>query len=190
MFRTNNLGWKLTHVLCIMAHLGLVVAAGVVYIYNMARQSERMAEKCSNIDLTSTNSLACSLAFVSGFGSFGSIDLLLHTLLVSCFSVGIMGVIISMASFAGLMAVEPNRVALTEGEQHWRRQLVTLFSCIFNIILAGAGIGLAAALGIQVSRSPSLITPLVFAAIQAPMCIATALFDAIKNRRDGKDLLD
>lgn len=78
-----------------------------------------------------------------------------------------MGVIISMASFASLMAVEPNRVALTEGEQHWRRQLVTLFSCIFNIILAGSGLGLAAALGIQVPKSHSLITPLVFAAIQA-----------------------
>lgn len=78
-----------------------------------------------------------------------------------------MGLIISMASFASLMAVEPNKVDLTEGEQHWRRQLVTLFSCIFNIILASAGLGLAAALGIQVSSAHSLITPLVFAAIQA-----------------------
>ncbi|KAK4214970.1 hypothetical protein QBC37DRAFT_138784 [Rhypophila decipiens] len=190
MIRTNNFGWKLTHVLCIMAHLGLVVAAGVVYIYNMAKQSERMTEKCSNIDLTSTDSLPCSLALVSGYGNFGSIDLLLHTLLVSCLSVGIMGLVISMASFATLMAVEPTKVALTEGEQHWRKQVVTLFSCIFNIILAGAGLGLAAALGLRVSNSRSLITPLVFAAIQAPMCIATALYDAIKNRRDGRDLLD
>lgn len=69
-----------------MAHLALVVVAGVVYIYNMARQSERMAEKCNNIDLASTASLPCSLALVSGFGNFGSIDLLLHTLLVSCLS--------------------------------------------------------------------------------------------------------
>lgn len=80
---------------------------------------------------------------------------------------GIMGLIISIISFAVLLAVEPTKVALTEGEQHWRRQMVTLFSCIFNVILAVAGFGLAAALGIRVPSSLSLITPLVLAAVQA-----------------------
>lgn len=78
-----------------------------------------------------------------------------------------MGLIISIACFALLLAVEPTKVALTEGEQHLRRQMVTLFSCIFNVILAVAGFGLAGALGIQVPRSNSLITPLALAAIQA-----------------------
>lgn len=88
MYRTNNFAWKLTHVLCIMAHLGLIVAAGIVYVYNMARQSRRMADVCNDVDLSEATSIACALTLTSGgFGAWGSIDLLLHTLLVSCLAV-------------------------------------------------------------------------------------------------------
>lgn len=87
MYRTNNFEWKLTHVLCILAHLGLIVAAGVVYVFNMARQSTRMADLCSGVNLSETTSIACALTLTSGFGAWGSMDLLLHTLLVSCVAV-------------------------------------------------------------------------------------------------------
>ncbi|KAK3314852.1 hypothetical protein B0H66DRAFT_323828 [Apodospora peruviana] len=186
MYRTNNFGWKLTHVLSILAHLGLIVSAGIAYIYNMAKDTQ--AAETSNVIMA--DSVPCTLAIMRGLGNWGSMDMLLHTLLVSCISVGILGLIVTIVLFYILLAVEPTKVALTEGEQHWRRQVVTFFSCIFNVILAGAGLGLAVALGIKVMSSKSLITPLAWAAIQAPICLVTALYDAIKNRRDGKDLLD
>jgi hypothetical protein len=135
--------------------------------------------------------------------------------------------------FIILLRAERTKVTLTEGEQHWRKQIVTFFSCISNLLLAGAGLGLAGALGMRLSESRSLITPLVWAAIQvcvpsslipSPplpplppppprgmsallprleipktdtsatsrrlLSIATTLFDAVKNHRDGRDLLD
>ena len=65
------------------------------------------------------------------------------------------------------MTVEANDVTLTEGEQHWRRQLVTFFGSVLNLLLAGAGVGLAVASGTKTARSRTLIAPLVWASIQA-----------------------
>lgn len=92
--------------------------------------------------------------------------------------------------FILLLRAERTKVTLTEGEQHWRKQVVTFFSCIANLLLAGAGIGLAGALGMRLSESKSMIAPLVWASIQVLLSIATALYDGIKNHRDGRDLLD
>ena len=59
---------------------------------------------------------------------------------------------------------------LTEGEQHWRKQVVTLFGCLLNLLLAGAGVGLAVALGTKAADSKTLIAPLIWASIQAYVC--------------------
>lgn len=63
--------------------------------------------------------------------------------------------------------VEPNRIMLTEGEQHWRKQVVTFFGCLLNVLLAAAGVGLAVTLGTKAADSKSLIAPLIWASIQA-----------------------
>ncbi|KAG7285602.1 hypothetical protein NEMBOFW57_010231 [Staphylotrichum longicolle] len=99
--------------------------------------------------------------------------------------------------------VEPNRIMLTEGEQHWRKQVVTFFGCLLNVLLAAAGVGLAVTLGTKVADSKSLIAPLIWASIQAyvpstpfckpgllPLALSIAVCDAVKNYREGKDLLD
>lgn len=64
---------------------------------------------------------------------------------------------------------------LTEGEQHWRKQVVTFFGCLLNTLLAAAGVGLAVTLGNKAADSKSLIAPLIWASIQAyvpsaPIC--------------------
>ncbi len=74
---------------------------------------------------------------------------------------------INIGLFVMLLAAEKPKAKLTEGEQHWRKQIVTFFSCVFNLLLAGAGVGLAGALGMKVPGSKSLITPLVCASLQA-----------------------
>jgi len=43
MYRTNNFGWKLVHVLCILAHLGLAVAGAVAYVYNASKGMRAVA---------------------------------------------------------------------------------------------------------------------------------------------------
>lgn len=82
-------------------------------------------------------------------------------------SQGTLGLTLNVALFTLLLALEPAKAALTEGEQHWRKQVVTFFGCVLNVLLAGAGVGLAGALGIKTSDSTSLIAPLVGASIQA-----------------------
>lgn len=46
---------------------------------------------------------------------------------------------------------------MTEREQHWREQVVTFFGCVLNLLLVGAGTGLAIALGIRTVDPKSLI---------------------------------
>ncbi|KAK0704648.1 hypothetical protein B0H67DRAFT_649077 [Lasiosphaeris hirsuta] len=210
MYRTNNFGWKLTHALCILAHLGLIVAAAVTYVYNVSKDTQtedlnrlsRLARFNLNADFyldsnTNTDSDSkhepCSIALMSTFMSIlnpGPLDGMLHTLLTSCMIVGGLGLVANIGLFAVLLRAEESEASLTEGEQHWRKQTATFFSCVFNLLLAGAGVSLASAMGIKVPGSKSLITPLVWASIQAPLALITALFDIIKNHRDGKDLLD
>ncbi|KAK3387948.1 hypothetical protein B0H63DRAFT_167187 [Podospora didyma] len=188
MYKTNNFGWKLTHVLCILAHLGLVIAAAVAYVYNMSKDNN--AVDYSKLVAPDTN--PCSFALMGMFGSArgGSFDVAVHTLPMSCMAVGILGLVINIGLFVTLLAVDRTKATLTEGEQHWRKQIVTFFSCVFNLLLAGAGVGLASAMGIKVSESRSLITPMALAVVQSPLALTTALYDAVKNHRDGKDLLD
>jgi len=65
------------------------------------------------------------------------------------------------------MAVEPNKITLTEGEQHWRKQVVTFFGCSLNLLLAGAGFCLAINLSTKATDIKSLIAPLVWTYLQA-----------------------
>jgi hypothetical protein len=78
---------------------------------------------------------------------------------------GALGLVLNAGLFIVLLAVEPNRITLTESEQHWRKQIVTFFGCVLNLLFAGAGIGLA--LGMKEAESTALILPLVWASIQA-----------------------
>ena len=66
-----------------------------------------------------------------------------------------------------LLGAETSKPRLTEGEQHWRKQVITFFGCTANLMLAVAGASLAAAMGVRTSDSKSLITPLVCVAFQA-----------------------
>ncbi|KAK3684179.1 hypothetical protein B0T22DRAFT_271253 [Podospora appendiculata] len=208
-YRTNNLEWKMTHVLCIFAHLGLIIAAAIAYVYNnmaevtahRAAAAAAAADWAAKFKLASTDMMTAdphqwhlynTALGNGGFISPGSFDLLsIQTLTMSCLVLGILGLVTNVGLFVILLAVEPTKVTLTEGEQHWRRQMVTVFSCVLNIVLVGAGVGLAGAIGIRVTaHSKSLITPLAWLSIQAPLSLTTALYDAVKNHREGKDLLD
>lgn len=83
------------------------------------------------------------------------------------FAQGTFGLTVNIALFVMLLAVEPNRITLTESEQHWRKQVVTFFGCVVNLLLAGAGIGLGLTLSIKAADSKPLIAPLILASIQA-----------------------
>ncbi|KAK4118119.1 hypothetical protein N657DRAFT_651619 [Parathielavia appendiculata] len=149
---------------------------------------------------------------------------------MACLGVGTVGLVLNIALFALLLILDPNRITLTEGEQYWRKQTATLFGCLLNLLLAGAGVGLAIALGIRARDvgAMRLISPLIWASIQVyvefpssfpvqlsrkhwhacccevgnlntnrltrPICralaVSTAIFDAVKNYREGLDLLD
>ena len=80
---------------------------------------------------------------------------------------GALGLVLNISLFLGLLAAEASKPKLTEGEQHWRKQVITFFGCTSNLLLAVAGVGLAAAMGAHVPSSKSLIIPLVWASIQA-----------------------
>ncbi|KAK3321242.1 hypothetical protein B0T19DRAFT_466523 [Cercophora scortea] len=219
-YRTNNLEWKMTHVLCIFAHLGLIIAAAIAYVYNnMAEETAHRAAaaaaaadwaakfKFASTDMMTADAHQLHLYNTAlrngGFINPGSFDLSsIQTLTMSCLVLaaswasfptkhGILGLVTNVGLFVTLLAVEPTKVTLTEGEQHWRRQMVTVFSCVLNIVLLGAGVGLAGAIVIRVTaHSKSLITPLAWLLIQAPLSLTTALYDVVKNHREGKDLLD
>ncbi|KAK3372926.1 hypothetical protein B0T24DRAFT_528681 [Lasiosphaeria ovina] len=194
MYRTQNFQWKAVHVLAILAHVGLVIASSVSFVQNlnMGRDNnDRNAIDWSKV--VSSNSNPCSFALMGGFGRLGSsdvFDVAIYTLPLSALAVGIVGLIFNIVLFVILLAVETSRPSLTEGEQHWRKQIVTFFGCVFNLLLAGAGIGLACTMGLKISVSRSLISPTALAAIQSPICMCTAVYDAVKNHRDGKGLLD
>ena len=77
------------------------------------------------------------------------------------------GLVINITVFCLLLSLDTNKVTLTEGQQHWRKQVVTLFGSVLNIVLAAAGVGLVGLLGVRVAESKSMIIPLVWATIQA-----------------------
>lgn len=80
---------------------------------------------------------------------------------------GSLGFSINIALLAALLAVEPIEITLTEGEQHWRKQVVTFFGCLLNLLLAGAGFCLAVNLGLKAADSKLLIAPLLGTYFQA-----------------------
>lgn len=80
---------------------------------------------------------------------------------------GVIGLVLNIALFTVLLSMETHNISLTEGEEHYRRQVVTFFGSMVNLLLAGAGVGLAATLGVKTVDSKSLIAPLVSASIQA-----------------------
>jgi hypothetical protein len=141
-----------------------------------------------------------------------------YRIFLFCFVQGILGFTVNIALLVLLLAAEPNRITLTESEQHWRKQAVTILACVVNLLLAAAGIGLGLTLSIKAADSKPLIAPLILASIQAyvkpeslcihkpgcllllvgfpklttcrPLAFCTAVCDAVKNYREGQDLLD
>ncbi|KAK4156348.1 hypothetical protein C8A00DRAFT_30740 [Chaetomidium leptoderma] len=191
MYRTSHFKWKLMHVLSILAHLGLVVAASASFLYDIGKTTGPVRTvQWSHYYPTGADVHPCSLAVMNGLGNGSTFDMATQKLLKTCLVVGSLGLTLNVALLALLLAVEPNRIMLTEGEQHWRKQIVTFFGCLLNLLLAAAGIGLAVTLGTKAADSKALIAPLIWASIQAPLAFATTVCDAVKNHREGKDLLD
>ncbi|KAK1828312.1 hypothetical protein QBC39DRAFT_393272 [Podospora conica] len=196
MYRTNNWSWKLTHVLCILGHLGLVAGASIAYVYN-ASKDRRTLGWADMAGFEMGRATPCNHGHglvVARNWQYATPEALdaaaLQTLPMSAMALGGLGLVLNIGLFVVLLGAETSKPRLTEGEQHWRKQIITFFGCAANLILAVAGVSLAAAMGVRISDSKSLITPLVCIALQAPLALATAVFDAVKNHRDGKDLLD
>ncbi|KAK4042795.1 hypothetical protein C8A01DRAFT_44288 [Parachaetomium inaequale] len=186
MYRTRHFRWKLMHLCGILTHLGLVVAVAVSYICDLSRTTQ--SGLWGQVTVVEMNS--CRFTQMAGLGNGFTFDVATHTLLKACLAVGSLGFTINIALLALLLAVEPNRISLTEGEQHWRKQIVTFFGCLLNLLLAGAGVFLALTLGTKAADSKPLIAPLIWTYIQWPLAFSMAVCDAVKNHREGKDLLD
>ncbi|KXX81667.1 hypothetical protein MMYC01_202047 [Madurella mycetomatis] len=188
MYRPRHFRWRLMHVSGILAHFGLTIAAGICYIYNLGFDTAPV--EWGSMNKTSTDMNPCNFALMGGFGNWGSFDVAVRTLLITCLIVGPLGAVINIVIFILLLATEVNKVTLTEGEQYWRKQIVTFFGCVLNLVLTGAGGALAGTLGVKTAESKSLIAPLIWALIQALLSLVMAVCDAVKNHREGKDLLD
>ncbi|KAK3898526.1 hypothetical protein C8A05DRAFT_18912 [Staphylotrichum tortipilum] len=192
MYRTKHLRWKLMHIWGILVHLFLVVAATIGFLCDLSKpyQLERW-EYLSHPTATALHPCRFHAAIESNdglaFNKAARIGLLKITL-----GLGTSGLVITTALFALLLRGEKNRIALTEGEQHWRKQVLTLFACLLNLLLAGAGASLTVVVGINMKMvdSKALIAPLIWASLQAPLMFSIAVCDAVKNYREGRDLLD
>ncbi|SPQ20621.1 24084b87-f557-4e60-a010-53a7d5f96ab3 [Thermothielavioides terrestris] len=55
---------------------------------------------------------------------------------------------------------------------------------------AARRLSLASSLGMKTAGSKSLTAPLIWASIQTPLALFMAVLDAVKNYREGLDLLD
>ena len=179
------------HLWGILAHLGLVVAVAINYIYDLDKVTRSIT--WSHSAAAEMNPGPCRLALTAASSDGFTFDKSTLALLKACLIVvssystitnltesqsllmlffsfvtqGSLGFTINIIYLALLLAVEPNRISLTEGEQHWRRQIVTLFGCLLNLLLAGAGICLAVPLGIKAAESKPLLAPLLWTYIQA-----------------------
>ncbi|KAL2265131.1 hypothetical protein VTJ83DRAFT_6231 [Remersonia thermophila] len=162
MYRTTQLCWKLMHVACILVHLNLMVAVAVSYIYDLGRSTRSV--RWATPALTDSNRCVSVPGLVSQ--SPFTFDAASHILLKACFLVGMLGFIFNITLFVFLLAVEPNRITLTEGEQHWRKQVVTFFGCCLNVLLACASVGLAFTLSVKTSDYGALIAPFICTYIQ------------------------
>jgi len=74
--------------------------------------------------------------------------------------------VINVGLFMALLAADKTDYSLTESEQHWRKQVVTFFGCLFNLIMTCAGTSLAGAMAARTADSRLLIAPLLWASIQ------------------------
>ncbi len=177
------------HVWGILAHLGLVVAASIGFLCDVGQTTQTTGpwgysaaaqvhpcryalmagggfhvEDRLSYDMATRPLLMTSVMVVSPLWNlFGNINIRNAYHLAQ----GALGLALNTALFILLLKVEPNRIMLTEGEQHWRKQVVTLFGCLLNLLLGGAGFALAIALGIKAADSKTLIAPLIWASIQA-----------------------
>ncbi|KAK4101792.1 hypothetical protein N658DRAFT_38219 [Parathielavia hyrcaniae] len=191
MYRTRHFRWKMMHISVLLAHLGLIVAAGISYLYEIDAGTSSIRRRPHQL-VVSEMMHPCTLSragmFVDGLTS----DVASRTLIMACLVVGTIGLVLNISLFALLLILEPNRITLTEGERHWRKQTATFFGCLLNLLLAGAGVGLAIALGTRARDTGAmrLIPPLMWVSMQVALVISTAIFDAVKNYREGQDLLD
>ncbi|KAL2116284.1 hypothetical protein VTJ04DRAFT_8451 [Mycothermus thermophilus] len=186
MYRTTHFRWKLMHAGCILAHLNLVVSVATSYIYDLGRNAEPIQWAVPALTGANRCGSVLSMASPSPF----SFDAASHILLKACFLMGTIGFVLNIVLFIFLLAVEPNRITLTEGEQHWRKLVVTFFGCVLNFLLACSAIGLTLTLSTKVTDYSPLIAPLVCTYIQGTLAFATAICDAFKNYKEGQDLLD
>ncbi|KAL2258846.1 hypothetical protein VTK26DRAFT_7679 [Humicola hyalothermophila] len=194
-YRTKNSRWKRMHILCILVHLGLTVTATISHLYNLGK--DELGGRFADWNrLVATNDNPCfGFALVRSSSSpeassWVTSNAITRTLLIACIAVGTIGLVLNIALFTLFLSMETHNIALTEGEEHYRRQVATFFGSTANLLLAGAGVGLAVMLGIKTVESKSLIAPLVWASIQAPLSLAMAAVDAAKTYREGLDLLD
>ncbi|KAK4180716.1 hypothetical protein QBC36DRAFT_15268 [Triangularia setosa] len=188
MQHTRHFRWKLIHLLSILVHLGLVCVGSVAYVYNLGQNARPL--EWINLEISSADPNPCPLTLVDGIRSWGAFDVAGRTLLMSCIFVGALGLTINIATFGLLLSMETHKVTLTEGQQHWRKQIITVFACVLNIFLAGAGVGMTGILSTRIVESKSMIMPLIWVSIQVPIALSTAIIDAVKNYREGQDLLD
>jgi hypothetical protein len=84
MFRTNNFGWKLTHVLCILAHLCLIVGGTVAYVYNVTMNASTVVDWNRLAKLGLDPGACAGLALSGELVSLASFDMALQTLPLSC----------------------------------------------------------------------------------------------------------
>ncbi|KAL2158740.1 hypothetical protein VTH06DRAFT_3931 [Thermothelomyces fergusii] len=181
MYRTKHFRWKLMHLWGISAHFGLVVTAAIGYICQLGTTAR--PERWSRAMTAARETSGCNPVMAAP-------DSETHMLLRACLILGSLGFGTNIVIFVALLAMERIQVALTEGEQHWRKQVVTFFGCLLSLLLAGAGFCLAVQLSSRAAESKFLIAPLVWTYFQAPLAFAIAVCDALKNYREGKDLLD
>lgn len=80
MYRTNHPRWKLTHILCILGHLGLIIAGVVAFIHNLESEADNfdsLSQQPTSIvmnmsdDQTVINAdtKSCTIVLVQGLGS-------------------------------------------------------------------------------------------------------------------------
>ncbi|KAK4142820.1 uncharacterized protein C8A04DRAFT_38034 [Dichotomopilus funicola] len=186
MYRKKQIRWKLIHLWTIIAHLGLLASAATSYIYDLGRHNSPYRWEQS----TAANMHSCGSVRVARLDSRLASDTATPELLRACLVIGSLGLTLNVVILAMLLAVEPNRIMLTEGEQHSRKQIATFFSCSLNLLLVGVGVCLAASIHAKVAGCRLLIPPLILVYIQIPLTLLTAICDATKNYREGKDLLD
>ncbi|EAQ87019.1 predicted protein [Chaetomium globosum CBS 148.51] len=82
MYRTKHFRWKLMHVWGILAHLGLVVAVAINYIYDLDKATRSIT--WSHLTAVETNYRPRELALVAASSDVFTFDRSTHALLKAC----------------------------------------------------------------------------------------------------------